>query len=233
MERYTMHLRLLCAAVAASALVSFGCATTPPEDRISYSRPDPEDVAFATGTDRRPTAGTLYALANLLATQGKESQAKTTLLRLINDYPQFVPAYNSLAEHYTRQNQLDDAHEALQNGLRLAPNDQYLLNNMGMLWLLREDNDRALEYFQKASESAPNDARYRANIAVAHGLAGRYDESLMNYVQILPTAQAHYNLAVLAQAREDEERARMEFQEAYNLDPSLYQGGPRSGGYEP
>jgi Flp pilus assembly protein TadD len=46
----------------------------------------------------------------------------------------------------------------------------------------------------------PENAKYRANMAVALGLMGRYEESLSLFKQVLPKDQANHNLSVLREA---------------------------------
>jgi tetratricopeptide (TPR) repeat protein len=61
--------------------------------------------------------------------------------------------------------------------------------------------------FMRAAEAAPENARYRANMATALGLLGRYEEALALFEQVVPPADAHRNLAVLCEARNDMSRA--------------------------
>ena len=89
-----------------------------------------------------------------------------------------------------------------------------LLNNLGMCELERGAPERAVEQFASAVAASPGDARYRANMALALGLAGRMDEALALYLQVVSEADAHDNLAVVAEARGDAKRAEIERQAA-------------------
>jgi Flp pilus assembly protein TadD len=86
-----------------------------------------------------------------------------------------------------------------------------------MTHMLRAEYDAALDLFARASGAMPQDARYRANMAVALGMLGRYDESLALYQQVVPAAEAHHNLGVLAKARRDMVRAARELKKAETL----------------
>lgn len=151
---------------------------------------------FETQANRPPTVKTLWAMANILATQGKDSQCEFVLKRLIYEHPSFLPAYNSLAELKMRQGQTKVAIKILQNGLKIDAETPVLLNNLGMCWIILQDNEIALEMFTKAAGIMPENCKYRANMAVALGLMGRDEESLSLFKQVLPVDLANQNLAV-------------------------------------
>lgn len=177
------------------------------------------DDTFAMGSNRPPTAETLYAMANILAVQGRESVYEFMLKRIIDENPRFLPAYCDLAELQMRQNRIDEAMETLSKGQGVSKEDPILINNSGMCWLVKGKVDRALTLFTQATALAPENARYRANMAVALGLLGRYDECLNLYQQVVPAWDAHYNVAVLCEGRKDLKRAAEEYRIGTELEP--------------
>jgi tetratricopeptide (TPR) repeat protein len=183
-----------------------GCTPTP-DERTRESL----DRAFDEGVNRKPTAETLYAMGKILAAQGREGTYEYTLTRIIDDYPRFLPAYCDLAELRVRQKRIEEALDTVEDGLAEAPTDPVLLNNLGMCRLFRGDHELALDSFRRAAEASPDDARYRANMAAALGLLGRYDESLSLYKQVMPAGDAHHNVAILAETRKDIARAAEEY----------------------
>src|ERR1051325_2035498 len=82
---------------------------------------------------------------------------------------------------------------------------------------------QALAFFGRAASLGSDDARHRANMAAALGMLGRYDESLAEYEKVVEPAAAHYNVAVLAKAREDQPKAEVEFALATSMDPAVGQ----------
>ena len=168
---------------------------------LDYSRLQVEDE-FQKGAERPPTAKTLYALAEVLISQGKDAYAEAVLQRLISEYPKFVPAYNNLAELKMRQRKIGQAMQTLNEGLNISPGDPVLINNTGMCWMLRQDYHKALEEFTKAAGLMPENARYRANMAVALAFLGRDEEALSLYKQILPEEKAKHNLSIIQHARQ-------------------------------
>jgi len=181
-----------------------GCTestTAVPAGGWAQSSPDSQ---FQTQAGRPPTTQTQWAMAEILAAQGKDSECEYVLRRIIQTDPKFLPAYNSLAELQMRQGQTNAATGTLQDAQRIGPDDPVLLNNLGMCWLVRRDYENALKVFDKAAAIAPKNAKYRANMAVALGLMGRDEEALALFRQILPEDRAAQNLNVLRQAREKE-----------------------------
>jgi len=155
--------------------------------------------------DNRPLSSkTLFALSDILATQGRDSECEFVLKRIIQEYPRYLPAYNSLAEVQMRQGRTNTAIETIQDALLINSEDPVLLNNLGVCWMVRGDYEKALEMFTKASGVMPENARYRANMAVALGLMARYEESLSLFKQILPEDQANHNLSVLREMRKND-----------------------------
>lgn len=152
---------------------------------------------FETQANRPPTLKTLWAMAGILATQGKDSECEYILKRIIHEHPSFLPAYNSLAELEMRQGQTKAAINTLEEGLGIEPEAPVLLNNLGMCWIIVQDNEVALKMFTKAAGIMPENPKYRANMAVALGLMGRDEESLSLFNQVLPMELANKNRDVL------------------------------------
>ena len=64
---------------------------------------------FQKQTDRPPTSKTLFAMANILAVQGRDQECEFLLKRIIQENPRCLPAYNSLAELQMRQGKINAA----------------------------------------------------------------------------------------------------------------------------
>ena len=165
-----------------------------PQPKQAVNQPPMEDPF---DPDRPPTAKTLYLMADMLSSQGKDAQAEQLYRRTMTQYPEFLPAYNDLASLLMRQRRIPEAMNVLKAGLKQNANDPVLLNNIGMCWLIRKQYQNALDYFTKASGVAPDNTRYRSNMATALALMDRFEEALALYRQILPENQAQENLRIL------------------------------------
>ncbi len=198
----TVSSMLLVASLGVAVVYLGGCIeANSKQPKPNYSQPHLDDE-FQKGADRPPTAKTLYTLAEVLANQVKDANAEAVLRRLLKENPKFVPAYNSLAELKMRQRRIDQAIQTLRAGLSISPNDPVLINNLGMCWMLRQDYHKALDEFTNAAGLKPENARYRANMAVALAFLGRDEEAFSLYKQILPEDEAKYNLSVMQRTRQ-------------------------------
>lgn len=176
-----------------------GCELPPPnggtmQSNRAANQPPMEDPF---DPDRPPTAKTLYLMADMLSAQGKDGEAEQLYRRIVDQYPDFLPAYNDLAALQMRQRRIPEAMKTLQAGLQLKPADPVLLNNMGMCCLIRKEYERALSYFTDAAAAVPENTRYRSNMATALALLGRRDEALSLYRQILPEEEAMENIRIV------------------------------------
>jgi Flp pilus assembly protein TadD len=211
--------RLACLLSLAAALFATVGGCSRPDARAKVDRTENrDDEFFAAGAGRAPTLKTRYAMARLLAAQGKDNEAVFILEQLVRERPQCLPAYSDLAEIYMRHRRLPEAIRALEAGLAVTQRqDPILVNNLGMCRMIQGEYEGALSNFTTADTLAPDDARFKANRAAALGMLGRYDEALEQYQQVLPPADAHFNLAVICEARKDLERAQEEYQLANDL----------------
>ena len=185
-------------------LLATGCAST---HQWRPGDPEPPETSFDIDGNRVPSIHTLHSMAHVLAQRGNDPQCERVLRRLIANHPDFIPAYNELAELYLRNEAVDSAQMALELGLERAPDDVVLMNNLGMCQLLAKNYEGALTTFTRATAAHPYDLRTRANMAVALGLLGRAEECEALYRQVTSEDDAYHNVAVLCQARGDAELA--------------------------
>lgn len=179
-----------------------GCSRSAQSGPGTPARVAQEQADFDRQSNRPPTAKTLYTMADILATQGKDAECEFVLRRCIGQYPQFVAAYNALAELLVRQGRVNEAIETLTEALRIRPQDSVLRNNLGMCFLIRRDCGKALEHFTAAAGLVPENERYRANMAMTLGLLGRQEESSALLQQILSEGDARENAELLRKANE-------------------------------
>jgi len=187
--------------IICSVVFICGCANnSAPKPPATYSE-SPADAAFDKGANQPPSISTLYVMAGILVTQGRDDQAAVVLTKIIYEHPRFTPAYNTLAEIKMRQHRTDEAIKTLSAGLEVDSHDSVLLNNLGMCWMVKRKYDRALDYFTRAAGVNPQSARYRANMAVCLGFLGRDAEAEALYRQVLSEKDARRNLEIIQAAR--------------------------------
>jgi len=203
---------LICLVVILLAgLITFGGCTQDNPPPLTYSESQAmADEEWIKGADRPPTPRTLLALSRVFVSQGREQEAQFVLHKITKKHPYYPEAYVELAEIHMRHRRVDTAIKTLSEGLVCLPNDHVIANNLGMCHLIRRDYQAAEGKFRTATAIAPNNTRYRSNIALALGLQGRYEESLALYKQVTNDIEAHFNLAVICDARKDAKRAAEE-----------------------
>ena len=157
---------------------------------------------FEAGAKMPPKAGTLYSLARILMSQGRDGEALTVLNNLNQRYPDFMPAYNAKAECHLRADRAQEAIDTLTAGLKRRPQDAVLLNNLGMVWFLEGNYDEALANFDAAAAAAPKEGLYVANQAMTLAMLGRDKQAAALYERVTDYPTLRHNLRVLAKARE-------------------------------
>ena len=107
----------------ACALRCSCCAAAQPQQPPLTEHPARQGPAAESEVrpDRPPTAKTLYSMADILATQGKDTECEFVLRRCVQQYPRFTPAYNSLAELQMRQGRVHEAVAMLSQALEIRP----------------------------------------------------------------------------------------------------------------
>ncbi len=193
---------LLALAVFITGFLLQGCNESVKSESAKKYNSNYSDLDFEQGANQPPTVKTLYALADILSSQGKNAEAETVLKRIIQEHPEFLPAWNSLAELQMRQRHIDQAVNTLSTAQKINPRDAVLLNNLGMCYMIRQDYNKALEMFTATAGVKPENAKYRANMAVSLAFLGRDDEAISLYRQILPENQVQHNLSIIRAARE-------------------------------
>lgn len=178
-----------------------GCSESAKSEKNKNVIPDYSKLKFDEVSEPIPTAKTLYVIANIFASQGKAAECEAVMKRIIREYPDFFPVYNSLAELQLRQGRKKDAIETMYGGLRARPEDTTLLNNIGVCQLICMDYENALEMFTKAASIMPENAKYRANMAVTLSLMGHYEESLSLFRQVLSQEDAEYNVNAIRKTK--------------------------------
>ncbi len=173
--------------------------------------------AFESASDRVPTPRTLHMMARLLEENGRVDQAQYVLMTIIDDNPEYLPAYVELADIQIGQKRHDQAVATLRSAHAVSPADPVIANNLGVLLLRQTDFVAASDVFRSAVKADPGEARYRANLALALGMQGLDEDAFSVYASILPPSEAYWNLGVIAEARSDDQSANGYFAKANRI----------------
>jgi tetratricopeptide (TPR) repeat protein len=197
-------LQLPAALLISSAMViglSSGCASAKKEKLPASRTHNVSDDGFAAGAGRAPTPATSHSFAKLLVAQGRDRDALYVLERIVRERPKFISAYNEIAGVYVRADRIDDAVQAIQAGLKQAPQDAVLQNNLGMCHLLEAKYEQALAAFTRAAALMPTNPTFRANRAAALALLGRASDAEKEYRTVLGKTATQQNLTILGRVR--------------------------------
>ena len=178
-----------------------GCASGPGEV-------DEDRDYFDGGALKDPEPMTLVMTGRVLKSQGRTNESEYILRRVIVEYPGFVPGYTELSELLLKDGRTVEAIVVLEQGCAEQPKNAMLQNDLGMCLLVAGDFIEARTAFEQARLLDGNEATYTANLAMVNGLLGNYDLAVELYLQVLPVSDAHTNVARLAEAQGDLERAK-------------------------
>jgi tetratricopeptide (TPR) repeat protein len=178
-----------------------GCAVKHRQQRLASEAAAGVEDPFDAGSNKPPTAETMYGYSKILLSQGRAVESIAVSRNIIQQHPGFVRAYNTLAEAHLLLGQMEEAIEALMAGLQRSPDDSILLNNLGMVFFIERRYEDALPQFERAVTARPEERRYRANKAATLAMLGRTAEAAMLYRQIVRPAEVESNIEILKRAR--------------------------------
>ena len=105
--------------------------------------------------DKNPTA--LYSLAVVYKLDNQIQEAISTLDKLLNQHPESVIGYITLANLYYSNGNLNNALDTLLSGLSNNPNTASLHKEIALLQTKAKQYDVAIEHFKMAHELYPSD----------------------------------------------------------------------------
>lgn len=172
-----------------------------------------------------------YQQARILHQQGNFSAAERAYKKALKINPDFVEAYNNLANAYLDSGHFNKAFNEYQKALKLLPDNPMLLNNIGNALLLQHKCEAALPWFNRAIGQDAGYANAHANSGDALWGLGRSAEAVDAYrraLQLDPElADTHYNLGGLLTELGRLDDAAKCFNEALRINPAdknAYQG---------
>lgn len=130
----------------------------------------------------------LLHLADSYLSLNREEQARSLYARVVELYPNHVPALNNLA-WLSRNQDLDQAITYAERAYELVPNDPYVLDTLGMLWLKKGEASRGYRMIRKATEQLPEEPEIQLHLAralVQRKQFGKAQEVLSTLVKKVP-----------------------------------------------
>lgn len=178
---------------------------------------------FSAATGLSSPVDQLLATASQQEHSGNSWQAIQSYRQALQWEPQNRKALISFARMKHRGGDFDGAIALYSQLLQIHPRDAVALNDLGLCLARKGDLTQAAIALQMAVQQAPDNKRYRNNLAVVL-VESRRDRDALQVLQAAHgPAIAHFNLAWLMSQRGRTEEAIGLLQTAVRLDPSLAQ----------
>jgi Flp pilus assembly protein TadD len=141
------------------------------------------------------------------------------------DVPAAAMAEVRKAQAAFAQGDLAGAQSAYEEALKKAPDNAYLLSNLGVVRFRDGRFAQAEVVLKQAVSFAPNDDFSHATLGTVYFMQGRYDEALVELDTALKlnpkNAEAHCYKGICAASKGSQGVARQELEKALSLDPKL------------
>ena len=136
--------------------------------------------------------------------------------------PELLTQAQAAKEEFDKAN-YREAEKLYEKILQKAPNNLYILSNLGVVRFRSGKLKLAEESFKKAIALAPEDAFSRCTLGIVYYSQGKYDEAVNELTKALAinpkNATAHNYLGITASQKGWQEAAQKELETATSLDP--------------
>jgi len=154
---------LLLLSLTGLSLLGSGCANP---DAGSDAQPRYRTVRAEPGRDtRKAREANQRGIEHLEADELRK--AEETFRDALTADVEFGPAHNNLGKVHHKRGDYYRAAREFDAARRLMPEHPAPYNNLGLVVQRDAQLDRAVQYFRKAVEHAPDNIRYKANLAAA------------------------------------------------------------------
>jgi len=143
------------------------------------------------GTD----VSVLVVLANVYDLMKDNKRAESLYLKSISIEPENWLSYDGYGYFLIKEGRYDDAAKCYEKVLSLLPDSVVSLNNLGSIFLYKNDFSSAADYFERAALIEPGVSIY-ANIGSMHYFLGDYVEAANWYKKSLQLEPSNYQIMV-------------------------------------
>ncbi|TWT40308.1 lipoprotein NlpI [Phycisphaerae bacterium RAS1] len=196
----------------------FGC-----QNAQTVSRPGelPQDAARKSDAAPRLNASTYFAHGHLIERQGDLKGAAEQYRKALEISPKFLSARNRLGMVLNALGQHAEASAEFRHAVADNANQAHLHNNLGFSLLLEGDYEGARAALGRALELNPGFRRARMNHALALAHLGHDEEALAEFLQVVPPADANFNLATMQASKGRYAEAARSLEAALQANPEF------------
>ena len=153
------------------------------------------------------------------------AQAKQQFEKALQIRPEYGDAHAQLGLAFYREKQKDKAMASYKKSLSYKPNNAKVYSNMGIIYFEAQQLDKAEEVYRKSVKIDPRFVDARRNLGSVLAMKGKFSEAIEQFqagVKYAPAeAILHFYLGQATKDNGDPEGAKVHFNRAYQLNPSL------------
>ncbi len=130
-----------------------------------------------------------FTLGALYDENKERERGMEEMRRAIELNPHNAPALNYLGYTYAEQGiNLEEAESLIRRALAISPNDGFYIDSLGWVFYQRGDYEAAVQYLERATALAGDDATIAEHLGDAYQKAGRVQDALRTYRDALSRA---------------------------------------------
>lgn len=171
--------------------------------------------------DAEKDAAGQFAMARLLERRGQDKGAAKLFRSLVDADPNHARARHRLGVVLARQGKLDEAETQLSTASKLAPDDIEIRSDLGYVYYLQHDLEKADAVLRSVLREVPNHKAACNNLALVLGGQGKFEECLRMFRRTNSEAESHANLAYALAQQGRLAEAEKAYLRALSLDDSL------------
>ncbi len=153
------------------------------------------------------------------------NQAKQQFEKALKIRPSYGDAHGQLGLSYYRLKQKNKAIASYEKSISYKPNNAKVYSNMGIIYFEAQQLDKAEEVYRKSVSIDPRFVDARRNLGSVLAMKGKFSEAIEQFklgVKYAPEeAILHFYLGQATKDSGNAEGAKLHFERAYQLDPSL------------
>jgi tetratricopeptide (TPR) repeat protein len=148
-------------------------------------------------------------------------QARQGYQKALQQDPKNKAAILGLARYYTRVGEQEKAVEQYRKYFAANPKDGKVAHEVAMAHAQWKDWAGAVAWCEFALKTDPENLSFRKTMAFCLARGGRWEEAFQVMCQVMPEAQARYNIARVLEHQNNPEASRMQLQLAVQADPTF------------
>eukprot|EP00002_Diphylleia_rotans_P025971 TRINITY_DN5152_c0_g1_i1.p1 TRINITY_DN5152_c0_g1~~TRINITY_DN5152_c0_g1_i1.p1 ORF type:complete len:423 (-),score=95.99 TRINITY_DN5152_c0_g1_i1:350-1618(-) len=133
-----------------------------------------------------PEGHTGLGLVMLELARSKTDVALRSFQKALDSQPlDMAQAHFNLASALHKNSLMEEAIAHYEEALKIEPNYVPALNNLGLIWEIRGDINKARENYERAVQISPRDERAQCNLGNIYYRLGRLEEALQCYSSVI------------------------------------------------